>query len=316
MKKLFLLLFTITLTSISSVSMAALSNNGVRNETRFLSDKMAYELRLTNAQYNDIYEINYDFIASINRVMDYAVRGYEWAMNDYYDALDLRNDELRYVLSNSQYRKFMRMEYFYKPIVVNSSRWNFRIYNIYSNRNQYYLPRPYHYNTYKGGNRRANYSSNSHYNGRHKHDSYYSGNNHRIRNDRSYQNTRRADFGSVNIRPNTASRPNNKRGTDIGSGTSVKHDSNSSNRKEKKPNYNNSGIGNGATMHSGSNNNDRRGRQPSNGGIGSGAGVQSDSNNNNSKNESTSNTRRTTSRRNTSTSDDESSQRSTGSRRR
>ena len=101
MKKLFLLLLAIGMTTISSVSMAALSNNGIRNETRFLSDKMAYELNLTNAQYNDLYEINYDFIYSINRVMDYAVKGYEWAMNDYYDALDLRNDELRYEIGRA-----------------------------------------------------------------------------------------------------------------------------------------------------------------------------------------------------------------------
>ena len=210
MKKLFLLLLAIGMTTISSVSMAALSNNGIRNETRFLSDKMAYELNLTNAQYNDLYEINYDFIYSINRVMDYAVKGYEWAMNDYYDALDLRNDELRYVLSNSQYRRFMRIEYFYRPIYVASSRWSFRVYNNYVNRNLFYLPKPYHYQTYKGANRRVNYSSNSYYNGRYKHDSYYTDRT-SVRNDRTYQSNRRSDFGSVSVRPNTNSRPNNNK---------------------------------------------------------------------------------------------------------
>ena len=210
MKKLFLLLFAIGLTTISSISMAALSNNGIRNETRFLSDKMAYELKLTNAQYNDIYEINYDFIYSINRVMDYAAKGYEWAMNDYYDALDLRNDELRYVLSNSQYRRFMRIEYFYRPIYVASSRWSFRVYNSYVNRNQFYLPKPYHYQTYKGGNCRPSYSSNSYYSGRHKHDHYYTENNHSVRNKRTYQSNRRSDFGSVSVRPNTSSRTDNQ----------------------------------------------------------------------------------------------------------
>ena len=45
--------------------MAAMSNSRIRKETRFLTDKMAYELNLSTGQYNDVYEINYDFIYSI-----------------------------------------------------------------------------------------------------------------------------------------------------------------------------------------------------------------------------------------------------------
>ena len=59
---------------------------------------MAYELNLTTQQYNDAYEINYDFIYSVRNIMDYVARGYEWAMDDYYEALDIRNDDLRWVL--------------------------------------------------------------------------------------------------------------------------------------------------------------------------------------------------------------------------
>ena len=43
---------------MSSMSMAAMSNSRVRKETRFLTDKMAYELNLNTQQYNDVYEIN------------------------------------------------------------------------------------------------------------------------------------------------------------------------------------------------------------------------------------------------------------------
>ena len=69
----------------------------VRKETRFLTDKMAYELSLSTQQYNDAYEINYDFIYSVRNIMDYVARGYEWALDDYYEALDIRNDDLRWV---------------------------------------------------------------------------------------------------------------------------------------------------------------------------------------------------------------------------
>ena len=48
---------------------------------------------------DDAYEINYDFIYSVRNIMDYVARGYEWAMDDYYEALDIRNDDLRWVLS-------------------------------------------------------------------------------------------------------------------------------------------------------------------------------------------------------------------------
>ena len=208
MKRYILLLFAIGITAMSSVCMAALSSSGVRRETRFLTDKMAYELNLNNSQYNDIYEINYDFIYNINRTMDYAVKGYSWAMEDYYDALDMRNDELRWVLSNSQYRRFMKLDYFYRPIFVARNNWSFRVYNIYVNRSKYYYPKPYHYSSYNGANRRNNYNRNSYYKNRHNHDSFFGG-SHKVRDDRSYQNYRRSDFGSVSVKPNSSSRPTN-----------------------------------------------------------------------------------------------------------
>ena len=59
-----------------------MSTSKVRKETRFLTDKMAYELSLSTQQYNDAYEINYDFIYSVRNIMDYVARGYEWALDD------------------------------------------------------------------------------------------------------------------------------------------------------------------------------------------------------------------------------------------
>ena len=86
MKRLMITLFAIGMVAMSSTSMAAMSTSKVRKETRFLTDRMAYELNMTTAQYNDAYEINYDFIHSIRYLMDHVMRGDEWAMDEYYRA--------------------------------------------------------------------------------------------------------------------------------------------------------------------------------------------------------------------------------------
>ena len=132
----------------TAVCSAAMSNSKVRKETRFLTDKMAYELNLSTEQYNDVYEINYDFISGIRYLMDDVLRGEEWALNRYYDYLDVRNDDLRWVLNNRQYGRFMQAAYFYRPVYVSGGRWSFRVYITYTNHNHFYFPRPYHYRTY------------------------------------------------------------------------------------------------------------------------------------------------------------------------
>lgn len=97
MKRILFMLFAVIMST--AVCHAAMSNSKVRKETRFLTDKMAYELNLNTAQYNDVYEINYDFISGVRYLMDDVLRGEEWALNRYYDYLDIRNDDLRWVLS-------------------------------------------------------------------------------------------------------------------------------------------------------------------------------------------------------------------------
>mgnify|MGYP007060786412 CR=1 FL=1 len=211
MKRIILILFAIGITAMSSVSMAAMSNSRVRKETRFLTDKMAYELNLNTAQYNDVYEINFDFIYSIRYLMDDVIRGYEWALDDYYNYLDVRNDDLRWVLSDAQYRRFLQANYFYRPIYASGGGWNFRVYITYTNRNYFYFPKPYHYRSYSGGHYRTHFHNVSYYRGRYNH-SYYRG-DYSVRNDRVYHTNRRSDFGSVNIRPNTSTRPSSRPGT-------------------------------------------------------------------------------------------------------
>ena len=77
MKRILFILFAAIMST--TVCHAAMSNSRVRKETRFLTDKMAYELNLNTAQYNDVYEINYDFISGVRYLMDDVLRGEEWA---------------------------------------------------------------------------------------------------------------------------------------------------------------------------------------------------------------------------------------------
>lgn len=207
MRRILLLLFAIGLTASTTV-MAGMSTSKVRKETRFLTDKMAYELSLSTPQYNDVYEINYDFIYSVRNIMDYVVRGEEWALDDYYEALDIRNDDLRWVMSDAQYRRFLGAEYFYRPIYVDRGRWNFRVYVNYPNRSLFYFGVPYHYRTYCGAHYRPHIHHVSFYRGRYTNFNHYA-TPHRIRDQRVFHSHRRSDFGSVRFRPNTSTRPHN-----------------------------------------------------------------------------------------------------------
>ena len=207
MKRILFLLFAIGLT-VGTTAMAGMSTSKVRKETRFLTDKMAYELSLSTQQYNDAYEINYDFIYSVRNIMDYVARGYEWALDDYYEALDIRNDDLRWVLSDAQYRRFLGADYFYRPIYITGGRWSFRVYVNYPNRSLFYFGLPYHYRTYCGAHYRPHIHHTSYYRGRYNNFHHHS-TPHLVRDQRVYHSYRRSDFGSVRIRPNSSVRPHN-----------------------------------------------------------------------------------------------------------
>lgn len=131
--------------------MFAMSHSTIRNNARFLSDRMAYELDLTPMQYDDIYEINYDFLYAINRIMPDVVFGYGDAIRHYYDLLDYRNDDIRYVLTMRQYQKFIMTEHFYRPIYSTGKDWMLRVHTIYNNHTFFYFDAPSVFKHYKGG---------------------------------------------------------------------------------------------------------------------------------------------------------------------
>ena len=154
--------------SMSLPVMGAMSISKMRQNARFLTDKMTYELKLSMMQYDDVYEVNYDFINNIRYIMDDVVRGYGYAVERYYEYLDIRNDDLRWILTNSQYRRFMDVDYFYRPIYTTQNNWLFRIYKTYLDKNLFHYGKPHHYKSYKGEHYRVHHNYVSFYKTKHK----------------------------------------------------------------------------------------------------------------------------------------------------
>lgn len=207
MKRMLLIVVAVVMSTL--LCSASMSSSRVRLETRFLTDKMAHELHLNMTQYNDVYEINFDFIWGVRKLLDDVIDGERWALERYYDYLDMRNDDLRWVLNRHQYRSFMRAAHFFRPIYVTGGHWHFRVYRNYSNRNHFYFPKPKHYHSYCGGHHRSKFDHKSHYRGRYK-QPHYEGNC-RIRGGKSYTTSLRADFGPVQIRIDSEKRPDGPR---------------------------------------------------------------------------------------------------------
>ena len=135
MKKMMTLVMMMTI----AISAAAMPYNTARNEALFLSDKMAYELGLTASQYEAVYEINLDYLLNVDTRAD--VFGFWW---------EVRNRDLRFVLSTWQYDRFMASEWFYRPVVWGTGGWTFSIYTRYGVGRMFYH-RPAVFVTFKGG---------------------------------------------------------------------------------------------------------------------------------------------------------------------
>lgn len=226
-----MILFATGMIAMSNIgAVAAMNTSQMRKETRFLTDKMAYELNMNSMQYDDVFEINFDFLFSVRDIMDDVVRGYGWAVDRYYQMLDVRNDDLRWVLSDAQYRRFMITEDFYRPIYANSSGWHFRVYVRFPNVNLFFFGKPRHYSSYKGAHNRIHHHNNSYYHGRYTHNSYNG--HYSVRsNTKVYHNHRHSDFGSIKMRPNTNARPAQSNHRPSGSNSHGNHNSATPNRR-------------------------------------------------------------------------------------
>lgn len=182
-----------TILIVLTLSLSAMSLTKIRSHARFLTDRMAYELDMSSDQYDDCFEINYDFIYAIESVMDDVAYGYEDAIDEYYRYLDYRNEDLSYVLDYIQYSKFLNTEYFVRPIYTVGNSWNFRIYTIYNNVSFYYFDKPSIYNTYIGSHSRKFYLR-SYYEPRYNHSNKYVYNP--LRGNANIIVYRRNDFGA------------------------------------------------------------------------------------------------------------------------
>ena len=155
MKKIF---FALVMMLTTAVSASAMSYEQARNEALFLTDKMAYELNLTDAQYEAAYEINLDYLMGVTSVND--VFGTYW---------ERRNLDLSYVLYQWQWDAFLAASYFYRPLYWDAGYWHFGIYARYPHRDYFYFGRPHFYATYRGAHAWHLHGTYGYYHGRTSH---------------------------------------------------------------------------------------------------------------------------------------------------
>lgn len=122
------------------MSTQAMSYEQARREALFLTDKMAYELNLTDSQYDAAYEINLDYLM--------GVTGRDNVYGTYWDR---RNLDFSYILLDWQYSAFCAASYFYRPLYWDAGYWHFGIYARYPHRTHFYFSRPTVYVSYRGG---------------------------------------------------------------------------------------------------------------------------------------------------------------------
>lgn len=116
------------------LSARASSFGDIRVNARFLTDRMAFELNLNQSQYNDLFEINFDFLSGVDPYLTGMACADAAALDAYYRYLDERNDDLRWVLSSSAYARFLAIEYFFRPIYALNNVCYLRVYKVYPNR--------------------------------------------------------------------------------------------------------------------------------------------------------------------------------------
>ena len=123
-----------------TVSASAMSYEQARDQALFLTDKMAYELNLTDEQYEAAYEINLDYLMRIDSYND--LYGAYWRQ---------RNLDLSYILLDWQYRAYCDASYFYRPLYWDGGYWHFSVYSRYPHRDYFYFGCPNFVFTYHGG---------------------------------------------------------------------------------------------------------------------------------------------------------------------
>ena len=133
-------LLTLLIVLAGTLSAKAISYNEARDRAWFLTAKMAYELNLTPDQYDRVYQVNLDYFMSIAYEAD--CYGVYW---------NYRDTDLRYILWDWQYRLYVTLDYFYRPIRWIRAAWHYPICDHYRY-GYYYYERPRVYVSYHGCN--------------------------------------------------------------------------------------------------------------------------------------------------------------------
>lgn len=99
------LIMTMVMAVVMSLTVSAQRINNTIKEARILTDKMAEELSLNNWQREKAYQMNLDYLSSINSHRD--IHSQNW---------NQRNSQLKGILSATQWKLYKKASYFYQPI--------------------------------------------------------------------------------------------------------------------------------------------------------------------------------------------------------
>ena len=193
--------FALMMMLTASVSANAMSYEQARNEALFLTDKMAYELNLTDEQYEAAYEINLDYLMGVTS--RYDVYGTYW---------ERRNLDLSYILLDWQWNAFVAASYFYRPLYWDAGYWHFGIYARYPHRDYFYFGRPHFYHSYRGAHAWHRVGGHGYYHG---HSSHY---RHHREHIGMHDRWNRGEFRGGNRHSSTRVTAGNREGRGIGHG--------------------------------------------------------------------------------------------------
>jgi hypothetical protein len=135
--KRIMMMMALMLTIVASAK--AITYSEARTEALFLTDKMAYELRLSPEQVEAVYEINLDYMLNLDEETD--MFGYIW---------NIRNRDLGMVLSDSQHSQYLASDWFYRPFTMDDDGWTMAVNTRYEE-GKYLMEQPDAYLSYKGG---------------------------------------------------------------------------------------------------------------------------------------------------------------------
>lgn len=149
MTNLRLSLCSVLIVGTLSLGAQPMSYDAMRDNARYLTDRMAYTLGLGDPLLDDLYCINYDYICGVNDYLDDVAVGYRY--DDYNLVLAARDAALMALLTPAQWTALIAIDYFYRPIVFASRHWYFGIYHHLPFTGHWYFRQPAHYPSYRGG---------------------------------------------------------------------------------------------------------------------------------------------------------------------